>query len=276
MLCWWLLLKEFHPTFLYKKSSANVLADALSCMPTSHMERKTASSVQNVRLVECLSFYPPYVKFPTRFDQVVPANGPTPNVDAKVVQNGLDQAFMAIGRTTLIDLVGHVVQQHCANQVVYHKAFLEHLIFKQQGQLPFQYPTLYSYQQSNANLLQLLAEKSDHYSMETMDSYALLCSKYGQHRQICLTHQLLPMAVIWFHEATAHNVGISCLENHLHFHIYHPQMSAEIHHQISQCDTHQYGLLSTQDATTPPWHEVASDCIGPWVIELCCGHDYSI
>ena len=40
--------------------------------------------------------------------------------------------------------------------------------------------------------------------------------------------------------------------------------------------TRQYGLLSAQDAMVSPWYEVATDCIGPWLIELQCVQEYSI
>ena len=38
----------------------------------------------------------------------------------------------------------------------------------------------------------------------------------------------------------------------------------------------QYGLLAPRDAKSAPWSEVATDCIGPWVIELHGGREYSL
>ena len=54
--------------------------------------------------------------------------------------------------------------------------------------------------------------------------------------------------------------------------------------QVSKCDlcqqmkrgAHQYGLLSSRDATVPPWHDVALDCIGPWTINLHGGKQFKI
>ena len=51
-----------------------------------------------------------------------------------------------------------------------------------------------------------------------------------------LTDVMLPKAVKWFHEATAHNAGISRLEEHLKFHFFHPRLSAEVRDQVSKCD----------------------------------------
>ena len=38
----------------------------------------------------------------------------------------------------------------------------------------------------------------------------------------------------------------------------------------------QYGSLAPCKAKSAPWSDVATNCIGPWVIELCGGHDYSL
>ena len=38
----------------------------------------------------------------------------------------------------------------------------------------------------------------------------------------------------------------------------------------------QYGLLAPRKAKSAPWSDVVTDCIGPWVIKLRGGHDYSL
>ena len=43
-----------------------------------------------------------------------------------------------------------------------------------------------------------------------------------------------------------------------------------------KCGSRQYGLLAPREAKSAPWSDVATNCIGPWVIELCGGHDYSL
>ena len=57
VLCWCLLLEEFSPTFLYKLGPSNILANALSCVPTAQMERES-SNTSNDNLLFCLSLYP--------------------------------------------------------------------------------------------------------------------------------------------------------------------------------------------------------------------------
>ena len=88
----------------------------------------------------------------------------------------------------------------------------------------------------------------------------------------------------WFHKATVHNTGITRLQETLHFHFYHPNLLAEVCRQVSCCDicqcmkcsSRQYGLLAPHEAKSAPWSNVVTDCIGPWVIELRGGHDYSL
>ena len=63
VLPWRLLLEEFNPMFLYKAGPDNVLADALSRVPTARTERE--STTTSAHLVDCLSCYPLQVKFPT-------------------------------------------------------------------------------------------------------------------------------------------------------------------------------------------------------------------
>ena len=38
----------------------------------------------------------------------------------------------------------------------------------------------------------------------------------------------------------------------------------------------QYGLLAPREVNSAPWSDVATNCIGPWVIELRGGCDYSL
>ena len=162
--------------------------------------------------------------------------------------------------------------------------FLEHPVFDDQGRLPFQYKTLYEYQQDAPNILALPTDKPHQFQIETMGGYGLVCYYQGQHNRICLTDTLLPMVVNWFHHATAHNSGISRLQETLRFHFYHPKLLDEVRAQVSRCDicqrmkrgSRQYGLLAPRDAKSTPWSEVATDCIGPWVIELCGGREYSL
>ena len=162
--------------------------------------------------------------------------------------------------------------------------FLEHPVFDDQGRLPFQYKTLYEYEQEAPSILALPINKPQQFQVETMGGYGLVCHYQGQHNHICLTNTLLPKVVNWFHNAMAHNSSISRLQETLRFHFYHPKLLVEVHAQISRCNicqcmkrgSRQYGLLAPCDAKSAPWSDVATDCIVPWVIELCGGREYSL
>ena len=271
VLRWCLLLEEFTPTFLYKARPNNILADALSHVPTARTERESTTS--SSQLIDCLSCYCPFhVEFPS--DQAVMANCwakcPPHHVAS---QEALGQISPGRCPSSMI-----VVQPH------QEELFLEHPVFDDQGRLPFQYKTLYEYQQEDPSILALPINKPQQFQVETMGSYGLVCHYHGQHNCICLTDTLLPMVVNWFHKVTAHNSSITRLQETLRFHYNHPKLLAEVSAQISHCNicqrmkrgSRQYGLLAPHDAKSTPWSNVATDCIGPWVIELHGGREYSL
>ena len=101
-------------------------------------------------------------------------------------------------------------------------------MFDAQGRLPFHYKTLYEYQQNDPLLLMLPTTHPQQYHVENMGSYELVCRYHEQHNHICLTDQMLPMVVDWFHKATAHNMGITRLQENLHFHFHHKNLLSEV------------------------------------------------
>ena len=270
VLCWHLLLEEFNPMFLYKAGPDNVLADTLLWVPMAHTERE--STTTSAQLIDCLSCYPFQVEFPS--DQAVMVNCwahcPPNNVASQEAVG-----WFSPGQCPLPTIVVQPQQE---------ELFVEHPVVDDQGRLPFQYKTLYEYQQEDPHILSLPFNKPQQYQLETMGGYGLVCHYQGQHHRICLTDTLLPMVVDWFHKATVHNTGITHLQETLRFHFYHPNLSAEVCREVSRCNicqrmkhgSRQYGLLAPREAKSAPWSDVATDCIGRWVIELCGCRDYSL
>ena len=255
ILRWRLLLKEFNPTFLYKAGSDNVLANALSQVLTAHTERE--STTMSAQLIDCLSCYPFQVEFPS--DQVVMVN-----CQADCPPNHV-ASQEAVGRFS----PGRCPLPTTMVQPQQEELFLEHLVFDAQGRLPFQYKTLYEYQQESPRILALPTNQPHQYQLKNMGSYGLVWHYQGQHNRICLTDTLLPMVVDWFHKATAHNTGITRLQETLHFHFCHPKLLAKVCSQVSHCNicqrmkrgSRQYGLLVPCKAKSAPWSDVATDCI---------------
>ena len=90
-------------------------------------------------------------------------------------------------------------------------------------------------QQNDQKVTRLLIDTPERYQYKTLGGFPIIHTA-GQHSKMVLTDVMLPMAVNWFHEATAHNAGISHLEDHLKFHFFHPRLSAEARDQVSKCD----------------------------------------
>ena len=272
VLRWRLLLEEFNPTFLYKSGPSNVLADALSRVPTARTERESSRNdlTSNEELMFCLSSCPILVEFPMDQEVTHLTNSQSTYVAGQEAA-GLNRPGRCPFTTN--------VAQHKPEEI-----FLEHPMFDEQGRLPFHYKALFDYLQEDPQLLELPTSTPQQYRWENMGGHLLVCRHHNQHNHVCLTDKMLPLIVDWFHKATPHNLGITHLQENLRFHFYHPQLLAEVHKQVSACDLcqrmkrgwRQYGLLASRDARSSPWSEVATDCIGPWNIELRGGRDYNI
>ena len=99
-----------------------------------------------------------------------------------------------------------------------------------------------------------------------------------------MANKAITLVVDWFHKAMVHNTGITRLQENLCLHFYHTNLLVEVCGQVSQCNicqcmkcrSQQCGLLTPREAKSVPWSNVVTDCIGPWVIELRGGHDYSL
>ena len=114
-------------------------------------------------------------------------------------------------------------------------AFLEHPVFDEEGCIPNQFSTIYHYQQNDQQVTRLSIEKPDGYQYKTLGGFAIIWAA-GQLSKMVLTDVMLPKAVKWFHVATAQNASISCLEEDLKVHFFHPRLSVEVRDQVSKCD----------------------------------------
>ena len=243
VLRWRLLLEEFNPTFLYKSGPSNVLADALTRVPTARTERESSRNdlTSNEELMFCLSSYPILLEFPM-VQEVTPSTNSQSTYVAGQEASGLNRPGRCPFTTN--------VAQHKLEEI-----FLEHPMFDEQGRLLFHYKTLFDYQQEDPQLLELPTSTPQQYRWENMGGHLLVCRHHNQHNRVCFTDKMLLLIVDWFHKATAHNLGITRLQENLRFHFYHPQVLAEVHKQVSACDLCQrmkrgwlqHGLLASCD-----------------------------
>ena len=175
VLCWHLLLEEFNPTFLYQSGPPN--------------------NTSNDDLMFRLSSYPSLSSFLLTRQSPLWLTALIFHVASKEVAG-----LLRLGQCPLPT---NVVQQTMED------IFLEHPVLDDQGRLPFQYKTLFEYQQEDPQLLELPTSKPQQYRWENMGAHMLVCHYHNQHNHICLTNKMLPMIVDWFHKATAHNMGIT-------------------------------------------------------------------
>ena len=141
----------------------------------------------------CLSSYPILVEFPVDQDVTHLANSPHFHVAG--------QEAAGLFRPGRCPLHTNVVQQ------TKEEIFLEHPMFNEQGRLPFHYKTLFEYPQEDPQLLELPMSKPQQYQWENMGGHLLVCHHHNQHNCVCLSNEMLPLIVDWFHKATAHNMG---------------------------------------------------------------------
>ena len=71
-------------------------------------------------------------------------------------------------------------------------------------------------------------------------------------------------------------MGVTHLDAAIKQHFHHHSLSREIRTQVGACDlcqhmkrgSREYGKLLACSIDLPPWHEVQTDCIGPWCFLL--------
>ena len=157
-----MLLEEFGAKFVYKPGKENVVADAMSRVPSSRLEResyhemfpKVVSPLEDPKLTECLLNDPELF----RDTQVKPLN---------------EDATMG-------------------NPTSAAECYLETPVFDDQGRLPFQFDTLEEYQQRCEAVKALPNEYPERFSEQDFGESKLICFHQNGARKIVVTAELLP------------------------------------------------------------------------------------
>ena len=229
VLRWRLILEEYGPTFHYKPGKVNLVADALSRVPTTRLERESAK----------------------------------------------DNMF--VSRDEICDFTHDLQLVDCLlADPEFTECYLENPIFDEDGRNPFQFGTLFKYQQESPELLAMPDIFPDRFSREEFGQYELICFHQNGVDKIVLTQEMLPRVVKYYHEVVAHAEGAGRLSQTIRQHFWHKDIDKECKRQVGECLTCMkmkrggkvYGEAGPRDAFVMPWQEVHCDSIGPWTIEL--------
>ena len=297
---WRLLLEEYGCKYFYKQGTLNVVADALSRVPTTRMTRSTGEKQRTMSQTAPMdtprtkqarpeqrkhkvqhkvqgqgareSAIPLYAG---KSHEQVTINGKS---DAKDAQDKVLQDKVLLIDATMLDeqpeLADCLLEYPMDEQPELADCLLEYPTFDPEGRMPFHFQTIRHYQQQSERLKQHL--NNGLYCVKRFGNADLICQLEQNGGRIVLSDEILPRLVRWYHLTTTHIEGINRLEATIGRHFYHPALRQEIQRQISVCHTcqinkrggYQYGELAPREAIISPWQEVHVDTIGPWKIKV--------
>ena len=246
VLRWRLQLEKFKPVFLFKTGTSNVLVDAQSRLPANSHSHTVARHL--------------------------PAHTPTRVLQLPANNQSMVQQLPADTGTTGQPLPPHLILTSTPELA---ECLLEHLVFIDDGNLPFRFATIWEYQQQDHNVVNLATTQPDKYMTKNLGGHEIITLRSDGH-QIIIPNDMLEGLVCWYHHATVHALGATHLHTTIQQHFFHPKLRSEIQRQVAKCDlcqrlkrgSRQYGELAPRTAPFTPWQTVAIDCISPWVIEL--------
>ena len=252
VLHWHLLLEEYNPMFHYLKGPDNILAEALSRIPSS-MANTLASTNSSapaklphspllVRITEALTY-----------------------IDTLELAECL--AEMPLSERQPIGPHNDVVPDR------YNDCLLFHHDFEPQKNLPFHFTTIHHYQQCDPWLKD--ASKDDHhFYTQCLGSFNIICycapsSAPSSDWKMALPSNMLGPLIHWYHKTLARAPGMDSLVGLMKHTFYHSTICDACRTIISNCPispmvhtTYKpYGHLAPHNAPIIPWSEVHVDCI---------------
>lgn len=261
---WRLLLEEYTPNFFYIPGPQNVVADALSRVPTSiatffaHLHRSAPS--------------PSFSRSPP--------SSPSPSLIH--TDPALAECLLAMPACDAHETDGLGTRFPGDPASIHHDCLLFHPRFDARGNQPFHFSTIHFYQQQDPALLALNDTQPLRFFFQKLGSYDILCHRLSLNDTtpspwlIALpTAMLVPLAH-WYHNVTVHTAGMDRLEAMIRRNFSHPDIRNAVRDTVSSCPicprvrlgSKPTGQLAPRDAPIAPWSEVHVDFIGPWPITV--------
>ena len=284
VLRWQLLLEEYGPTFPYLPGPQNVIADALSRVPTTLVHflvnKPTAQSPR-----------PPPVPGPSSTSHIDSYSSLLSSPDmASHLMTYLPLAEGLLAMPERVAQDSEAVESEAPtksntpllndSEAVLHDTHLFYPRLDAQGRQPFHFPTLHHYQQQGKSFLSQVRSTSFRFFSQSLGGYDIVCYRElpdtNSPWRIAIPDALLDPLVNWYHLATNHLKGMDRLESTIARNFYHPNLRQAVRRHVAACPIcpkvrtmHQpYGQLALHNAPISPWSEVHVDSIGPWTIQF--------
>ncbi len=84
---------------------------------------------------------------------------------------------------------------------------------------------LHEYQHKDKKLWNFPEQKPTHNECHQLGEKEIVCTR-EQHWRICVSDEMLPQLIKWYHAAMTHVEGMSRLEDTLNTHFFHPRLQA--------------------------------------------------
>ena len=198
-MCWCLLLEEYGPKFYYLKGPCNVVADALSRVPTTAVSSLNHTpSTTNIR----------------------PLPQPSSVSSCNKTLDELTIDTLAKGLLAMPACKAHMNKALHSEAVpdptaLWQDCCLFHPRFDAHGNHPFHFSTFHHYQQNDKQLLQALTQMPGRFFKQALGGYDIICRQSPTPNSawhIIIPDAMLHPLVAWYHKALVHSIGMDRLE----------------------------------------------------------------
>ena len=249
VLHWHLFLEDFHSTFHFIPNDHNLLADALSCLPTfGRQDPDTALALSPMETMLC-----------SKLDRAGQDFDPFAKSSPEAPSTVFSGYSIAMDHPSLVDCF---VNLPPLGDVP----------------VPLSFEACSTAQAQDATLQQkLITDPAQYVQNQLAPNANKICylSQPNAPWKICIPDSKLDEIIQWHHTHLGHP-GIKRTSNMIALHYYHPRLSARCEDLISRCNAcqrnkpalHGYGELPPCNAVNTAWQDGAINLIGPWAFTI--------